>query len=855
MSVASGEQTPQLHATMEGWVKRRRENLTFVWTPRYLKLYDKLLVILGDEKDTQPRRTIFLDGRCQVQKVQGVDYPAFKVTVPNKSNKKHKRTSSVYNKNRKVNRSQSALAKPSDSSSAASLDVDRSELHDHLSEISSRSRADQRTTRGDSYLAFQALDTHGTSTIEFALDVEEELEKWISSIKEAIEQELPMTKRLSYSEKDADIGVTPAAIQGLLKAERADTKTRTRTRSHTRSASDGGMFVIPGQNGSKLESGESQLGASFAKISEKNRMTVYEVMDGITVLREAEVEDDSDESYQRFFNRSAEQYNQAILGAVGVGLIVVIVLHWILDINILMAVFLGVAIGAYACHYLLYHIFVDKGDTREMQEFIPPLVASKTVIGSPRDVFRLIMDKDAWRLWDPSVSEVKVIEDKDEHTDILYVRQRPVWIWPLWQKPRDMVLIRYWLREENGTYIVLYQSTLHPDYPPNKRYVRANMGGSAFFLSPLKPEIYRQHKAAGVSSDTLSCLVTYHIRYDPSGLSTYFSKLGQKGTPFVKPMLKALLAISDEIQRINYVDPTLDFETPDSAQTEVGVDHRGLVVGVKTYPSTCPDEMWGEPHASKFKVRGPNYLEDRVKITASDSAFHCVALDLFSFEKPDERYGIGNHPYCMLNDRMTDAERKDPSKFTFIVNLVLPHSKNLCVVLYFQPSDSEWNKKDSKFNELLTDFIEGDVDFRNTRFKLIPSMVEGNFLIKNLVRSQPVIIGTKGLRIPYYNGKNWFEVDVDVNSDPHARRVTGQVLGVTKSMVLDLAFLIEAQAAAELPEQLIGAVRFQRVDLTAGRTVPALETIRKSPESSETDGEAAGDSDTAAEGDVSASGA
>jgi hypothetical protein len=34
-----------------------------------------------------------------------------------------------------------------------------------------------------------------------------------------------------------------------------------------------------------------------------------------------------------------------------------------------------------------------------------------------------------------------------------------------------------------------------------------------------------------------------------------------------------------------------------------GVDDQGLVVGVKTYPCSCPKEYWDEPDASR--VGGP----------------------------------------------------------------------------------------------------------------------------------------------------------------------------------------------------------------------------------------------------------
>jgi len=43
---------------------------------------------------------------------------------------------------------------------------------------------------------------------------------------------------------------------------------------------------------------------------------------------------------------------------------------------------------------------------------------------------------------------------------------------------------------------------------------------------------------------------------------------------------------------------------------------------------------------------------------------------------------------------------------------------------------------------------------------------------------------------------------------------------VTKKVVVDMAFLIEAQSEAELPEIVLGAARFKRIDFGKCATVP-----------------------------------
>jgi hypothetical protein len=60
-------------------------------------------------------------------------------------------------------------------------------------------------------------------------------------------------------------------------------------------------------------------------------------------------------------------------------------------------------------------------------------------------------------------------------------------------------------------------------------------------------------------------------------------------------------------------------------------------------------------------------------------------------------------------------------------------------------------------------------------------------------------------------------VCVDVGSNSTAAYVTGLVRGATKSLVLDLALLLEGRAPYELPEVLLGACRCARARLCPWR--------------------------------------
>ena len=57
------------------------------------------------------------------------------------------------------------------------------------------------------------------------------------------------------------------------------------------------------------------------------------------------------------------------------------------------------------------------------------------------------------------------------------------------------------------------------------------------------------------------------------------------------------------------------------------------------------------------------------------------------------------------------------------------------------------------------------------------------------------------------------QVDVDISSSSVAASVTNLVAGATKSLTIDLGVLVEGQAVGELPEQLLGTMRLEKVDL------------------------------------------
>jgi len=145
--------------------------------------------------------------------------------------------------------------------------------------------------------------------------------------------------------------------------------------------------------------------------------------------------------------------------------------------------------------------------------------------------------------------------------------------------------------------------------------------------------------------------------------------------------------------------------------------------------------------------------------------------------------------------------------FTFLVNIQIPGSSHYSLVLYFV---SSCLKKGS----LLQRFADGDDDFRNSRLKLIPSVPKGSWIVRQSVGSTPCLLG-KAVDCSYLRGPEYIEVDVDIGSSAVANGVLGLVFGVITTLVVDMAFLIQANTYDELPEQLLGAARLSNIEPSA----------------------------------------
>ncbi|KAI7729581.1 hypothetical protein M8C21_021999, partial [Ambrosia artemisiifolia] len=206
---------------------------------------------------------------------------------------------------------------------------------------------------------------------------------------------------------------------------------------------------------------------------------------------------------------------------------------------------------------------------------------------------------------------------------------------------------------------------------------------------------------------------------------------------------------------------------------------------------------WMSPSGKGFMIRGKTYLKDSTKVSGGDPLLKLIAVDWFKINNPISKVAL--HPKCLLQ---SEAGKKLP--FVLVMNLQVPAKPNYSLVLYF------CSDKPVVEDSLLGRFIDETDTFRNSRFKLIPSIVEGYWMVKRAVGTKACLLG-KAVSCNYLRQDNFLEIDVDIGSSSVARNVIGIVLGYVTSIVVDLAILIEGKEEDELPEYILGTVRLNRV--------------------------------------------
>lgn len=244
---------------------------------------------------------------------------------------------------------------------------------------------------------------------------------------------------------------------------------------------------------------------------------------------------------------------------------------------------------------------------------------------------------------------------------------------------------------------------------------------------------------------------------------------------------------------------------------------------------------WSEPDPFNFHVRGPNYFQDKVKVASGDFIFPTRGLDLFLTDTCPENVGSNS---AVLGGHLRDVP-------TFLINFRLPWGVLVCyfeIPSHFLPFiragfEDDFDKSSlPKLDDMTPGdrttcrFLMNDTDHKNKTLKIVPVVVDGPWVVKQVVGGKPGIIGTK-LPVNYVyqpaEGKNalYLEADLDIAASSAARGILSVARSYTQILTLDLGFVIQSNSQDELPEQMLVGLRIHGVDPLTAPSLPPMRNF------------------------------
>lgn len=248
------------------------------------------------------------------------------------------------------------------------------------------------------------------------------------------------------------------------------------------------------------------------------------------------------------------------------------------------------------------------------------------------------------------------------------------------------------------------------------------------------------------------------------------------------------------------------------------VKSEGSVPLLDSESCSAGNNGWATPPGDKFMVRGPEYFSPaKAKIPAGDYLLKPLGFDWIksSAKKIED---VLNDP----ENRVRKAVEKefsdgDDKPFVWAFNLQVPSKENYSAVAYFTTSEPILE------GSLVDRFLRGDDGFRNSRLKLIANVVNGPWIVRKAVGEQAICVIGRALSCKYRATENYLKVDVDIGSSVVASAIVRLAFGYIAALTVDLAFLIESQTESELPEQVLGAVRFSGLNPSSATPVQQID--------------------------------
>lgn len=205
--------------------------------------------------------------------------------------------------------------------------------------------------------------------------------------------------------------------------------------------------------------------------------------------------------------------------------------------------------------------------------------------------------------------------------------------------------------------------------------------------------------------------------------------------------------------------------------------------------SNCPEELylqnqigllsrdktigWEIPPDKIFHVRSNAYKTSNIKILSESPLFHLRGVQMIRTKNL-----CGN-----IATKSWSAYPKYPQDNEWlIINYMVPGTYNVQLICYYSASyetlvflnsmrcenfdinsTSGWRKSIAKFWMV-------DKEYCDKRFKLIPTMLEGPWLVRQSVGSKPCLLGLR-LKLQYTRADRYFEIGINIESSVIATQV------------------------------------------------------------------------------------
>ncbi|CAF2227406.1 unnamed protein product [Brassica rapa] len=509
-------------------------------------------------------------------------------------------------------------------------------------------------------------------------------------------------------------------------------------------------------------------------------------------------------------------------------------------------------------------IFEDVANFKAGRGFLVKAVA--VVEASADAVFEVIskLDKHQRYEWDTVTGDSELIDSYEGHYDVIYCVYDPKYL-SRWQSKRDFIFSRQWVRGQDGTYTILQFPAVHKKRPPKSGYRRTDITPSTWEIRNLKKrsdaeppsclvthmlEIHSKRwcKWKRTSYSKFEKTIPYALLLQVAGLKEYIganpafkyeasstvvqSKLSDiPSGEYVDEEMEeqfydATDSSSDEeesdeddeeqdkkeikvkLKNVSWAIASLSLKQPkapgasyelDTSVDPVDIDPSQIQGSLRKGNGDKDSNCWNSPSGMGFMIRGKTYLKDNAKVMGGQPLLTLVSVDWLKVDKAVDNIAL--HPKCLVQ---SEPGKKLP--FILVINLQVPAKPNYCLVMYYA-ADRPVSESSS-----LGKFVNGSDSYRDSRFKLIPSIVQGYWMVKRAVGTKACLLG-KAVTCKYLRKDNFLEIDVDIGSSAVARSVIGLVLGYVTSLIVDLAILIEGKEETELPEYILGTVRLNRIEL------------------------------------------